>query len=899
MALTPGTSIGPYEITGVLGAGGMGEVYRARDTSLNRDVAIKVLPDSVANDPDRLARFTREAQTLAALNHPNIAHVYGFERTHFALIMELVDGDDLSAVIARAPLPAAEALPIARQIAEALEAAHEQGIVHRDLKPGNIKVRADGTVKVLDFGLAKALTPDLSAANDANNSPTLTARATQLGVILGTAAYMAPEQAKGKAVDRRADIWAFGVVLYEMLTGRRAFDGEDVSTTLAAVLMRDPEWSALPADTPPALGALMRRCLERDSKMRLRDIGEARILLGQPEALKPPAPQAATLSGRPGRSRNWTGILTAAGVATVVITAVLGFLAGRGRSVEPANAPPVRFSIPTATVASAGNLMLAVSPDGQTIAYVAVHPTTNVNVLWVRSIGETQGRPLAGTDNATSPFWKPDSRHIGFGAAGKLKTTDVTGGLPQVIGDINLTFYGGTWTEDGTILFSMGSVSSGASVFRVSEQGGNVSELLKPDRNLGASALIWPAFLPDRRHFLYVMWSAQPEKRAIYAGSLDGTAPKFVVASFSQAVFIAPGTLLFLRDGALMAQSFDPDRLNLVGDPTRIVPEVLYSGANGQTAMSASARGGVIAYREGREFYPISDLVWIGRSGQVTGTVGQPGAYSQLRLSPDEKQVVVAARDQRTTAGTNQWVLDFGNKVLSQVTFEETNGSDALWAPDGQSLIFESLQKTKRDFYRQTIGTRTTTVVYESADDPKWLDDWSRDGKYLLFHFSPPSKLFALALESGAKPVFLAQSQGNIDGAHFSPDTKWVAYTDNEKGEYEVWTAAFPAFDHRRRVSVNGGSQPWWSSDGRELFYLSNDGKMMSVPVTPALAGVKEFGAPRELFTSPIARPNPTLDQYSVTRDGQRFLFIRPQKDQDSGIAPITVVVNWSPGSAK
>jgi serine/threonine-protein kinase len=339
-----------------------------------------------------------------------------------------------------------------------------------------------------------------------------------------------------------------------------------------------------------------------------------------------------------------------------------------------------------------------------------------------------------------------------------------------------------------------------------------------------------------------------------------------------------------------MTQSFDPDRLQLAGDPVRIVPEVMYGGNNGLAAMAASARS-VIAYREGRAFDPVADLVWVDRSGKVTGTVGQPGSFSQVRLSPDEKQVVVSARDLRTS-GVNQWVLDLGNQILSQATFEETT-SDPLWGPDSQSLLFESLQKGKRDFYRQVIGTRTTTAIYESPDDPKWLDDWSRDGKEILFHFSPPSKLWVVAVEPSAKPRLLAQSQGNIDTAHFSPDAKAVAYSDNESGEYEVWTATLPAFDHRRRLSAHGGSQPWWSSDGRELFYLTNDGKMMVVAVTPGVGGTKDFGPPRELLTSPIPRPNPTVDQYAVTRDGRRFLFIRPKKDQDNGISPITVVVNW------
>jgi Tol biopolymer transport system component len=895
MALSPGTIIGPYEVTGVLGAGGMGEVYRARDTNLNRDVAIKVLPESVADDPDRLARFTREAQTLAALNHPHIAQIYGFERANLALIMELVEGDDLSVVIARGPLAAADALPIARQIADALEAAHEQGIIHRDLKPANVKVRTDGTVKVLDFGLAKALAQDAaSSAAGAMNSPTLTARATQLGVILGTAAYMAPEQAKGKAVDRRADIWAFGVVLYEMLTGRRAFEGEDVSTTLAAVLMREPEWSALPSDTPPALRMLVRRCLERDPKIRLRDIGEARILLGLPDTLRMAPPEIAASSTARPRSRAAMATLVVGGLAVVALATFLGFSAGRGRSAAASDSIPVRFSIPTVTVGATANLMFAVSPDGRTIAYVAAHPTSGFNVVWVRPLGDVQGRPLPGTEGAVWPFWSPDNRHIAFAAAGKLKKADTTGGLPQAVCDVNVGFLGGTWNADGTILMSAGASSNTVSLVRVSEHGGNVTDVLNADREKDQTSLLWPTFLPDGRHFLYLAWSALPERRAIYAASLDGGAPKMIVSAPTHPVFVAPGTLLFVRDGALTAQPFDVDRLQLTGDSVRVAAEVMHSPTSGRGAVAASTTG-VLTYREGRVLDPISSLVWVNRTGQVTSTVGEPGAFNQVRLSPDETRVAVAVPDPRTS-GYNMWVLDLGNKILSQVTFEET-ANDPLWGPDNQSLAFESVQKGKRDFYRQVIGTRTPTRVYESADDPKWLDDWSRDGKYLLFHLPRPSKLYAVTLDPGAKAMLLAESPALIDSAHFSPDTRWVAYGLDESGQNEVWTAAFPAFDHRRRVSIRGGGQPWWRGDGRELFYLDGDGKMMSVAVTPGANGTINFAEPRELFKSPIPRPSPVIDQYAVTRDGQRFLFIQPKREQETATAPIMVVVNWRPTS--
>ena len=896
MSLEPGTRLGPYDIISVIGAGGMGEVYRAHDAKLNRDVAIKVLPDALAADADRLARFTREAQTLAALNHPNIAQVYGFEGGAVAaLVMELVEGDDLSALIARGPMTPPDALPIARQIADALEAAHEQGIIHRDLKPANIKVRTDGTVKVLDFGLAKALgspgSEDSGQSAGAANSPTLTARATQMGMILGTAAYMAPEQAKGKAVDRRADIWAFGVVLYEMLTGRRAFDGEDVSTTLAAVLMRDPEWTALPADTPPVLRMLIQRCLERDPKIRLRDIGEARVLLSNPTTASAAPPQTSAITA-PARAGRLFWVVAFAGV---LVAAALGAWAAWRLQPRPAEPLTVRLAVTTQSFAAVSAISFAVSPDGRMLAFVAPHPTTIGSVLWVRPLGELQARILPGTEGAQSPFWSPDSRHLGFGANGKLKTIDVTGGPPQPVCDLSVGFLGAAWNNEGTILFATGPSTVTVSLSRVSDRGGPIAEVLQPDRSQQQTSLLWPAFLPDGRHFLYLAWSNEPDKRAIFATSLDGGPPKLVVKASASAAFVAPGTLLYLRDTALMAQPFDTGRMQLTGEAVRLADGVLYSRTSGRAAVAASST--VLAFREGVIADPISNLAWVNRAGQPLGTVGDRGPYNQVRLSPDGKRVSVSVPDLRTS-GFNMWVLDLGNKIMSQATFEET-ANDPIWSPDGQALAFESLQKAKRDFYQQVVGSRTTTLLFESPDDPKWLDDWSRDGQFLLFHTPRPSKLVAIPLTGDRKAQLLAESPAAFDGAHFSPDAKWVAYGTNESGEYEVWVAAFPAFDKRRQVSAHGGGQAMWRGDGKELYFLTPDGKMMAAPITSSGAGAIEFGAPVELFQSPIQRPIPTIDQYAVTRDGDRFLFIQPVSNQEAPVVPITVVVNWATGINK
>jgi hypothetical protein len=581
---------------------------------------VRARRDLFAGDPERLARFEREAKTLALLNHPHIAAIYGLEESGGvrALVMELVHGEDLTALIARGPTPVADVIPIARQIAEAVEAAHEQGVIHRDLKPSNIMIKdawgptptrlSDGhlaparaapdiagcIVKVMDFGLAKALVGEPGGrsfssgqpAGPEGPAPTMTSPAmTAMGMILGTAAYMAPEQAKGRFVDKRADIWAFGVVLYELLTGRRAFEGEDVSTTLAAVLMRDPEWGALPDETPPALRQLIKRCLERDPKARLRDIGEARVLLTNPEAMAPPVPASATasLGGRTATPRlAW--ILAAIGLAAAIVAGVWAASVSRRPEADPVQ---VRFSVPTPDLALNLMISFAVSPDGRMLAYLGAHPTSGMTTIWVRPVAELQARMLPGTDGAGTPFWSADSRHVGFVAAGKLKRTDVTGGMPQALGDVSTAFQGGAWSADGTILIAHGPSNTNVVFARVSDRGGPITEVLQPDRSQQQLAVTSPVFLPGGRRFLYHAWSIDGARRAIFAMSLDGGPPTFVMKSASAVAFAAPGTLLYHREGVLMAQPFDPDRLQTTGDPVRLAESVL-SASRGRSTRSGS-----------------------------------------------------------------------------------------------------------------------------------------------------------------------------------------------------------------------------------------------------------------------------------------------------------------------
>ena len=890
MSLVIGSRVGSYEVVALLGAGGMGEVYRARDTNLNRDVALKILPESFAADADRVARFKREAQVLASLNHANIAAIYGLEQN--ALVMELVDGDDLSAHIARGALPLSDALAIAHQLVDALEAAHEQGIVHRDLKPANIKLRGDGTVKVLDFGLAKALTPDSAlGTQDSQNSPTLTARATQMGMIIGTAAYMSPEQARGKAVDRRADIWAFGVVLYEMLTGRRAFEGEDISITLASVLKEDVRFDALPADAPATIRRLLKRCLQKDPKRRLSAIGDARLELDEATApgatdSSSAAPTLANDLAAARRRARWGWI--AAGAMTLALVA--GFVVVSQSRTGVAPSGRVQFAIqaegPTFTVVQA---YPALSPDGRLLAYVAPGPSGGPNMIWLRPMDGLESRSLPGTDGAMNLFWSTDSRIVGYTVAGgEMRRVDAAGGTPRKVCDI-VNFVGATWMVSGDILFAANRPGASDRLFRVSGEGGNPVEVPQRSATGAAASIRYPWMLPDNQHFLYLGWSPNPGERALYVGSIDG-APPVKVTTAEYATQYASGFLLFIRDGGLLAQPFDAATFALSGEPVRVGEDLMANSVNGRVAFSVSSTG-LLAYRTGAGAGgAVSDLAWIDRSGKVVGTVGDPRTYYQIRLSPDGRRVAFAD----SPYGSVEFklsVMELSNGVSSGLTDPGVLANDPVWSPDSQTLAYEAV-RGPRQLFTQRVGSADARLIFESPEDPKWLDDWSADGKFLLFHRPRPSKLYAVALDDPKTARLLLDIPGTIDGAHFSPDGKWIAYQTMESAVYQVWVAAFPAMDHRRRVSPQGGGIPFWRGDGKELFYLTPTGQLMSVGVDRTPSGDLEFAAPVQLFQSPQAAPQLTIDLYSAAKDGQRFLFITPRSSA-SARPPITVVVNW------
>ena len=880
--LAAGSKLGPYEVVGKLGEGGMGEVYRARDTRLNREVALKILPDATASDPDRLLRFRREAQLLASLNHPNIAHLYGLEDAGpaHALIMELVEGPTLADRLAASAVPWRDALTIARQIADALEVAHEQGIIHRDLKPANIKLRDDGTVKILDFGLAKAIAPDTddpSRPGSASNSPTLTARATQVGMILGTAAYMAPEQARGRAVDRRADIWAFGVVLYEMLSGRRAFEGDDVTTTLANVIKDDIDVAAIPADVPPLVRRLLRRCLEKDPKRRLSAIGDARLDIDEALHDSPLAPDAR----RPALSRS---------VGLAWSLAALGLLIAAAASwwprAEPVAAPRIQFAVPTTGRIATPQTPPELSPDGRWLAYMSPDPKGAI-VVHVRALDSGATQVLAGTADAGYLFWSPDSEQIGYSAGDKVLRVSTAGGPPKPVCDFEY-FAGATWLPSGEILIARNSGTGIAGMFRVAATGGVPVELKLAADPGPASSYGWPVALPDGRRFLYLGWSLGIDQRAIYVGSIDGGAPVRLLAADSMGFYGAPGRLLFVQKGTLFAQTFDAASLTLSGEPMLVADNVHTPLLSGRAAVSVS-KNGLLAYRPAPA-NQWSDLVWLDREGKTLETVGEPREYQLVRLSPDERRVAFTELDV-AQARTRISILDLGNGVSSGVPTAGALPADPVWSDDSQSIAY-SAEQTGRHLFVQRVGSQSASVAFRSAEQPKWLDDWSRGGKFFLFHIDgKPAKLFAAPADGSGPARLLLETPEAVDSAHFSPDGRWVAYQVSEGGVPQVWVASFPAFEQRRQVSARGGGQAMWRRDGQELFYLTPAGRMMSVRITTQTSGALDFAPPVELFQSPFVRPWLEVDQYSVSKDGQRFLFIRPREMTD---VPITVLVNWS-----
>jgi eukaryotic-like serine/threonine-protein kinase len=900
--MTPGTKVGSYEILAAIGAGGMGEVYRARDTKLGRDVAIKVLPEAFAGDADRMARFQREAKVLASLEHPNIAAIYGLEDSSNtrALVMQLAEGPTLADRIRQGPIAIDDALHIAREICDALEYAHEKGIIHRDLKPANVTVSSDDTVKVLDFGLAKALESGPST-EDIANSPTLSRMATQTGVLLGTAAYMSPEQAKGKPVDRRADIWAFGCVLYEMLTGKQAFGGETVTDTLAAIMRAEPEWSLLPSATPVRVRVLLQRCLQKDPKQRLRDIGDARISLdevlsGAPDPALAGTPQAAASFWR--RALPW-----AVAAVFVLTTGSLAFIHFREK--PPAPAELMRLEIPLPENTTGDPSVFALSPDGRQLAFAATG-SDGVQRLWVRPLDSLEARPLPGSESPGIPpfFWSADSRFIAFDGGGKLEKIDISGGPPQTLCTIAKHAVGGTWNRDGVIIFPL----IPGPLMRVSADGGTASPITTLDASRGEIGDDDPHFLPDGRHFLFERASTMPEYNGTYIGSLDAKPgeqdSKRLLAAHG--VTYAPsasdpdvGYLLFLRDGALMAQPFDARRLELTGEPVAMSERASVSG------FSVSGTG-VLVDRTGVALNSAStgliqgQLTWFDRDGKVLGTLGEPGLYGSLALSPDGKRLAFERVDPQAQ-NRNIWLYDIARGVPTRFTFDQFD-LDPVWSPDGSRVAFTAAL-SGLDLYVKASNMAGQNQLLFKSSDYKFPTSWSRDGHFLLYSsLGPPTRIWALPLDGAAdrQPIPVANSQFNEAMARFSPDGRWIAYQSDESGKTEIYVQPFDASSAAKSssaastpmtgkwlVSNGGGGSPLWRGDGKELFYLSPGGMVMAVAVN--VIGVFQAGVPKALFKVPLGVIN-----WDVTPDGRRFLFAAPSA---TAARPFfTVVLNWQAG---
>jgi serine/threonine protein kinase len=864
LTLSPGTRLGPYEVVAQIGVGGMGEVYRATDTKLKRQVALKILPASLAADPDRLGRFQREAEVLASLNHPNIAAIYGLEDADGvkALVMELVEGPTLADRITQGAIAIDEALPIAKQIAEALEAAHEQGIIHRDLKPANIKVRSDGTVKVLDFGLAKAMEPVGTTAANASMSPTITSPAmmTGVGMILGTAAYMSPEQASGKPVDKRADIWAFGVVLWEMMTGRRLFEGETVSHVLAAVLTKTPDLSVVPARTRE----LLARCLDKDPRKRLRDVGDAQHLV------RPDEPPALAGTGRNGRR--------AAIAAVVVLSAAFaGGLWYLRQTAAPSTLDaPFRLSVMLGGKAVfSAQSSPSISPDGKRIVFSAA--ANGVSSLWVRELTASESRPLPGTEGGYFPFWAPDGQQLAFFADGKLKKTSASAGSVQVICDAVNT-YVGSWSSTGLIV--LGNFTSGLT--RVASSGGTPVMATTLNTATGEISHRYPWFLPDGRRLLFLIRKADSSKSVIAIADVDvngsiGTPRPLTQAE--SALAYANGYLLFVRGRRLVAQQFALDGERLVGEALPVAEPIDGGGNAGQFLFTASQTG-ILAFASGIVGGD-TQLTWFDRAGHELGLVSTPGDIGEPRVSPDGSTIAFSRRDP-VTGLRDIWLHDVQRNATSRLTSNARDNATPIWSRDGNALVFSSLVNGVVTTYRRNLRGSVDEAVAAVAKG-MLPADWLDGNLGLITSIQNANTnwdIWSVPL-SGGQPRVLANTPGPERRPRVSPNGRWLAYQDNVNLDNEVYVQDIVNSATKVAVSTGGGSFPVWSRDGRSLYYSADDA-LMAAAVNESAEGFTA-GVPRRLFEVHI------LQGYDVAADGR---FIIPREPTRASV-PLTIVLNW------
>jgi len=894
MALESGQTLLHYRLIEKIGEGGMGVVWKALDTSLDRVAAIKILPEVLAQDLERLTRFEREAKLLATLNHPNIAGIYGFH--HDAgisfLAMELVAGDDLSQRLARGPLPVDEALDVCRQIAEALESAHERGVVHRDLKPANVKLTPEGKVKVLDFGLAKAMSPEMaSGSSDPSLSPTLTSAGTQAGMILGTAAYMSPEQARGRTLDRRTDLWSFGCVMHECLTGMQLFRGETVSDSLAAILRKDLDETGLPEATPPMVCRLLVRCLTRDPRKRLQDAGDARVELEQ--AIEDPAAGLAPSAGSapaeaPGLEK-WIPWTVAAAAALLAI-----FFAMNGASppVEPRAARRLTIPVPGPTLFGdeATGSSPVVSPDGRLVVFGA--EVDGERKLWSRPINDFAARPLAGTEEAEYPFWSPDSRHLGFFRGGRLRRLELSTGRDQLIGGDGSSFpRGASWGPGNRIIFAP---NSNTGIHLIDTAGGEARQITTPDPDVIDGSHRWPCFLPDGEQFLFTLWTNDLEARdqhgGVFVGSLSGDEPPRKVATdASRAAYVPPGFLLVIRGRNLVALPFDATKGEVTGEAKVIAAGVMLSSMNGFAGFSASLDG-TLVYSTGKASAPAT-LSWHDRAGNRTPTPVESVPVMNFRLAPDASRAAATIPGQ---SGDGEiWIVDLIRGVQTRLTHGSVQFDNPVWSGNGERVLYSSQERGTLDLVlRRADGSGSEDPVFVDAED-KVLFDWSRDGRYIAYwplgSGSGTSDLWIYDVESESGEPLLT-GEPIYTEARFSPDGRFISYVADDSGRREIFVQTLEGDDGMRggarwQLSTAGGGDPHWRDDGRELVYLDLEGRVTAVAVEER-NGKLQIGTPLELFTL-----DGSIVAWDAAGDHERFLVAK--RDAMSS-EPLHVVLDWS-----
>jgi len=934
--LVAGQRLGPYEIAGEIGAGGMGAVYRARDTRLGRTVAIKVIAGAGVVDPAARERFMREARLVGSLNHPHICALYdvgreapsrvggkgeggGREEPVDFLVMEYLAGETLADRLRRGPLPLAQALDLAAQIAGALDAAHKHGIIHRDLKPGNVMLTTGGagrsgatTAKLLDFGLAKLKGHGDQPVAALTAMPTQPASLTGEGIVVGTLPYMAPEQLEGKEADARTDLWALGAILYEMLTGKRAFEGDSQVSLIGHIMNAEPAaLSTLQPLAPPSLDRVVRKCLAKHADDRwdtAHDVADELTWIAEGGSQAAPAglPAAARRSGRYLR---WV----AAGVPFVLLVAALAVTVSRLREDRP-ETPVVRFALPAPEGVGFRYFDLpALSPDGERIVFGG-ETADGRSLLWVHRLDALTAEPLAGSavtaagisSMAVLPFWSPDSRQIAFFTERTLMKTDLSGGAPQKVSDVPSakapsTYQrgggaGGAWSREGVIVF--GGASDGA-LYQVAATGGAASPVTALDTSRQETGHWFPRFLPDGRHFLYLARSAKPEHTGIFAGSLDGSPARHVLSVDSAALYAPPGYLLFAKGRVLMAQPFDARQLRVTGEAVRVAEDVallIQSSSGLPTPIASVSENGVLCYLHDSAVN--TQLTWFDRAGTRLGSLGEPGDYTNPALSPDGTRLAVGLKDAQS--GTRDiWLIDVTRETSSRLTFDPADDFNPVWSPDGTRVAFSSNRKGRRDVYQKLASGAGSDEPMLDSSRNKSVEDWTPDGRFVIFNLEPPGKgteVWALPVtpetqDSDRKPKPVLQGPGDRNQAQVSPDGRWMAYRSGESGRSEVYVQAFPPSGAKCKVSTGGGREPQWSDDPRELFYLEG-ARLMAVDLKAGRSTV-EAGVLRTLFVAPVDPQQVRRNRYVVTKDGQRFLFITPLAPM---ARPLIVVVNWTGG---